>query len=69
MAKNRASPGTIRAPWFRILYGGSVKPGNACQILDTPGVDGVLIGGASLLASDFVAIVAVARGQAWVANA
>lgn len=49
---------------IRILYGGSVKPDNARAILDTPDVDGVLIGGASLLAADFDAIVAVARGRA-----
>lgn len=44
-----------------ILYGGSVKPGSAGQILKTPGVGGVLVGGASLLAADFNAIVDVAR--------
>lgn len=47
---------------IRILYGGSVKPGNARTILDTPHVDGMLIGGASLLAADFNAILDVARG-------
>jgi triosephosphate isomerase len=46
---------------IRILYGGSVKPGNALTVLDTPYVDGLLIGGASLLAGDFNAIVHVAR--------
>lgn len=45
----------------RILYGGSVKPHNAREILETPEVGGVLIGGASLLAADFNAIVDVAR--------
>lgn len=40
----------------RILYGGSVKPGNAAEILATPNVDGALIGGASLDMADFVAI-------------
>ncbi len=40
-----------------ILYGGSVKPGNAGEIFSKPDVDGGLIGGASLLADDFVAIV------------
>jgi len=48
---------------IRILYGGSVKADNAWAILDTPEVDGVLIGGASLLAADFDAIVNVARGR------
>jgi len=40
-----------------ILYGGSVKPGNAAEIFSKPDVDGGLIGGASLVASDFVAII------------
>ena len=40
-----------------ILYGGSVKPGNAAEIFSKPDVDGGLIGGASLVAEDFVAIV------------
>ncbi len=41
-----------------ILYGGSVKPGNANEIFSKPDVDGGLIGGASLVADDFAAIVA-----------
>ena len=40
-----------------ILYGGSVKPGNAKEIFSKPDVDGGLIGGASLKAEDFYAIV------------
>jgi triosephosphate isomerase len=40
----------------RILYGGSVKPENAAEILAVPDVDGALIGGASLKAADFLAI-------------
>jgi triosephosphate isomerase (TIM) len=40
-----------------ILYGGSVKPGNAEEIFSKPDVDGGLIGGASLVADDFIAIV------------
>jgi len=40
-----------------ILYGGSVKPGNAGEIFGKPDVDGGLIGGASLKAEDFMAIV------------
>ena len=40
-----------------ILYGGSVKPGNAAEIFSKPDVDGGLIGGASLKADDFIAIV------------
>lgn len=42
---------------LRILYGGSVKPGNAAEILALSGVDGALVGGASLTAKDFVAII------------
>lgn len=42
----------------RILYGGSVKPGNAASIMALSDVDGVLVGGASLKASDFLAIAA-----------
>ena len=41
----------------RILYGGSVKPGNAKEIFSMEDVDGGLIGGASLNADDFMAIV------------
>jgi triosephosphate isomerase len=45
----------------RILYGGSVKPGNARDLLAVPHVGGALIGGASLNAADFLAIAAAAR--------
>ena len=41
----------------RILYGGSVKPANATEIFSVPNVDGALVGGASLKASDFRAII------------
>ncbi len=41
----------------RILYGGSVKPGNAAEILRLDDVDGALVGGASLKAADFAAII------------
>jgi triosephosphate isomerase len=41
---------------MRILYGGSVKPANARELLAVDNVDGALIGGASLKASDFLAI-------------
>ncbi|MCA3414733.1 MAG: triose-phosphate isomerase [Roseomonas sp.] len=41
---------------LRLLYGGSVKPGNAAAILALPHVDGALVGGASLVAEDFLAI-------------
>jgi triosephosphate isomerase len=41
---------------MRILYGGSVKPGNARELMGVDNVDGALIGGASLKAADFLAI-------------
>ncbi|MFQ5564467.1 MAG: triose-phosphate isomerase [Parvularculaceae bacterium] len=44
-------------PDVRILYGGSVKPGNAGDILAVVDVDGALVGGASLKAEDFLAII------------
>jgi len=40
-----------------ILYGGSVKPGNAHDLLTQPDIDGALVGGASLKATDFVGII------------
>lgn len=43
---------------LRILYGGSVKPSNAREILNAEGVDGVLVGGASLKSTDFLPIIA-----------
>jgi triosephosphate isomerase len=46
----------------RILYGGSVKPDNAAELLALPDVDGALVGGASLDAESFATIVAAARG-------
>jgi triosephosphate isomerase len=44
----------------RILYGGSVKPANAAELLSLPDVDGALVGGASLDPVDFAAIVEAA---------
>jgi triosephosphate isomerase (TIM) len=41
---------------LRLLYGGSVKPGNAAELFSMPDIDGGLIGGASLVANDFLAI-------------
>jgi len=52
--------GTI-AQAIRLQYGGSVKPGNAEQLMAEPDIDGALVGGASLVAEDFVAIVRAAR--------
>jgi triosephosphate isomerase len=48
----------------RILYGGSVKPDNARDLLAAPDVDGALVGGASLDAPSFAAIVRAAEGLA-----
>lgn len=48
------------AEGLRILYGGSVKPGNAQELFAMPDIDGGLIGGASLVAEDFLAICAAA---------
>jgi triosephosphate isomerase (TIM) len=45
----------------RILYGGSVKPDNAVELLALPDVDGALVGGGSLQVDDFVTIVEAAR--------
>ena len=47
---------------MRLLYGGSVKPSNAAEIFAVPNVDGALVGGASLKAADFGAIVAALTG-------
>ena len=45
------------AAQIRIQYGGSVKPGNAKELMSQPNIDGALVGGASLKAEDFVAII------------
>jgi triosephosphate isomerase len=45
-----------RAGRMRILYGGSVKPSNAVELLSVENVDGALVGGASLKAADFLGI-------------
>ena len=45
----------------RILYGGSVKPANARQLLTVDNVDGALVGGASLDAAEFLAIAGIYR--------
>jgi triosephosphate isomerase len=45
------------ADGIRIQYGGSVKPENAAELMSQPDVDGALVGGASLKAKDFLAIV------------
>jgi len=52
--------GPEAAESVRVQYGGSVKPDNAKELLGKPNIDGALVGGASLKAGDFVAIVAAA---------
>lgn len=44
----------------RILYGGSVKPGNASELMAQPDIDGALVGGASLKAESFLSIIEAA---------
>jgi triosephosphate isomerase len=51
---------TGRGDAMRILYGGSVKADNAAELFAQPDIDGGLIGGASLKAADFIAIVRAA---------
>ncbi len=46
---------------MRLLYGGSVKPSNAAELMAVPNVDGALVGGASLKADDFLGIIACYR--------
>jgi triosephosphate isomerase (TIM) len=53
-----AALGAGQSAGVRILYGGSVKPCNARELMNVSDVDGALVGGASLLASDFLAIAA-----------
>ncbi len=50
------------ADQVRILYGGSVKPGNAADLLAHPDIDGALVGGASLKPADFIRIIEAAQG-------
>lgn len=52
----------VDANGVRLLYGGSVKPANAAEILGLADVDGALVGGASLKAQDFMAICAAYGG-------
>ncbi len=48
------------AQQIRIMYGGSAKPGNAAELMAQPDIDGLLVGGASLKAEDFLAIIRAA---------
>ena len=52
--------GRVAIPKARIIYGGSVKPTNAAVLLEDGEVDGFLIGGASLIAKDFLEIIKLA---------
>jgi triosephosphate isomerase len=49
--------GAAAAETVQILYGGSVKPGNIAELMAKPNIDGALVGGASLKAVDFAAII------------
>ncbi|MCX7324928.1 MAG: triose-phosphate isomerase [Hyphomicrobiales bacterium] len=49
--------GKTEAAKVRVLYGGSVKPSNAAELMALPNVNGALVGGASLKAEDFLGIV------------
>ena len=66
-AKIRALIGSMysdaAAGSIRIIYGGSMKPGNAAELMSMPDIDGGLIGGASLKAEDFCSIIDSARGS------
>ena len=59
--KRLASRHPTAADGIRILYGGSVKPSNAKELMSVTDVDGALVGGASLLATDFLGIAAAYR--------
>jgi len=48
---------------MRIIYGGSMKPGNAVELMAMPDIDGGLIGGASLKADDFCGILSAAQSS------
>ncbi len=61
--RGRAARHHVDAQSMRVLYGGSVKADNAEELFAQPDIDGGLIGGASLKASDFLAIVAAAAGS------
>tara|TARA_R110000823_G_scaffold307678_3_gene430938 strand:- start:19339 stop:20085 length:747 start_codon:yes stop_codon:yes gene_type:complete len=51
---------SLQSQPVRILYGGSVKAANAAQLFAEPDIDGALVGGASLIAEEFIAIAAAA---------
>lgn len=55
--------GQAKAEEIHILYGGSVKPGNAAELLAERDIDGALVGGACLAADDFLAIIRAAAHE------
>ena len=55
--------GDVASARMRIQYGGSVNASNAAELLATADVDGALVGGASLKAADFLAIVRAAQSN------
>ncbi len=61
MLRQRLRTKSAAADSAQILYGGSMKPDNAEELLAMPDIDGGLIGGASLKAADFLAIIRNAR--------
>jgi triosephosphate isomerase len=60
LRRKTAARNAAAAETLQILYGGSMKPENAAELLAMPDIDGGLIGGASLKAADFLAIVRAA---------
>ena len=54
--------GKVAAAGVRLLYGGSVKPSNAAELMNVANVDGALVGGASLKAEEFLAIARACNG-------
>ncbi len=56
--------GPVLSGSLRILYGGSVKPSNASELLAQPDIDGALVGGASLRIADFAPILDAAQHRA-----
>lgn len=63
VAEMHAAIRAIVGPAVRILYGGSVKPSNAAELLHVANVDGALVGGASLTAADFVPIIEASKDR------
>jgi triosephosphate isomerase len=62
-AEMHAAIRRLAGPASRVLYGGSVNPGNATELLAEAEIDGLLVGGASLKAASFLAIVRAAANR------